>query len=136
MGVSPRRSGGARTTSSATVRRAVAYRDTIVRCGSAGSHRILFLPGFGDDRSLFSSLCGTDLADRHTLLSMDLPGFGEARRLRSTTSLSALGRVVARTMSEERALRSSSDTPSRRSSRRSPSEPRAMRSDSYLSRAT
>ncbi|MEM6827781.1 MAG: alpha/beta hydrolase [Pseudomonadota bacterium] len=55
---------------------------------------ILMIAGFGDNSSMYDPLLATDLADRHNLVPLDLPGFG-AEPLEAETTLAALTEFVA-----------------------------------------
>jgi len=73
----------------------VAEHNTSVRCYGADTlPAILFIPGFGDDSSMFIPLADTELAYRHRLVMVDLPGFGNAAPLKGSTTLGALAGVV------------------------------------------
>lgn len=56
--------------------------------------KLLFLPGFGDDASVYDGLRQTRLAEVVDLQLLNLPGFG-APRLAGATTLAALGFFVA-----------------------------------------
>ena len=62
------------------------------------------IAGFGDNSSMYAPLLATDLADRHKLVPLDLPGFG-AEPLEVETTLAALAQFVA-----EKAKTHSADT--------------------------
>ena len=53
------------------------------------SSPILLIAGFGDNVSMYAPLFATPLAQTHSLIALDLPGFG-APALEGTTSLSSL----------------------------------------------
>ena len=81
----------------------VAEHNTSVRCyGVDTLPAILFLPGFGDDSSMFIPLADTELAYRHRLVMVDLPGFGDAAPLKVSTTLEALAEVVHDLADKER----------------------------------
>ena len=81
----------------------VAEHNTSVRCyGVDTLPAILFLPGFGDDSSMFIPLADTEMAYRHRLVMVDLPGFGNAAPLKVPTTLEALAEVVHDLADKER----------------------------------
>ena len=55
---------------------------------------MIFIAGFGDDKSMFDGLFETPLAEAYDLLPMNLPGFG-APPLGHETTLKSLGEFVA-----------------------------------------
>jgi pimeloyl-ACP methyl ester carboxylesterase len=79
------------------------YRPPIRRYGVEALPAMLFVAGFGDDSSMFIPLADTELASRHSLVMVDLPGFGNAAPLRTGTTLEALADVVHDIVEKEQA---------------------------------
>jgi len=68
---------------------------TVRSTGPGSAPGILCLAGFGDDRSMFEPLNGTELARRWRLVTLDLPGFGDEPPFSDRPgTLSNLGEVV------------------------------------------
>ena len=78
------------------------YEHSVWRYGADALPAILFIAGFGDDSSMFIPLSETELASRHRLVMVDLPGFGNAAPLEVSTTLEALADVVYDLANKER----------------------------------
>lgn len=62
--------------------------------GSEKLPTMLFVPGFGDDSSVFGPLAATVLASHYRIAIVDFPGFGRAPCLEAPTTLEPFAYIV------------------------------------------